>query len=290
MVQGRMIVDLSSPRSAHRHRAQGGRPMSHAPRDARGGARRTRWPEAGQGKWPKRSRTIPRSVRPCCPACGSARIVGIAAGRDAARRAHAQLNRAGSVGVATFYYDVQPAARGTSPPAVYASLIMSCSLMGADRLFKHLEHKLGIDRSETTADGQFTSATRQCTSPRCGSGPKYRWVSTTTRDLDEKPRSMYSRRSSSEPAACCCSGLSTRQPDRIRTPPQAGQLRVARGRIFSHKTPDEVHRDRSPPDFAAAVGRLPDRSLGFVPGLRRSPVHRIATPTSPSRARSRIAS
>ena len=49
-------------------------------------------------------------------------------------------------------------------------MTLSCSLMGADRLFKHLERTLGIRHGETTKDGRFTLRKVECLAA-CGRGP-----------------------------------------------------------------------------------------------------------------------
>ena len=57
-------------------------------------------------------------------------------------------------GIATFYtmFNLKPVGRHH----LQLCMTLSCSLMGADRLFRHLERKLGIGHGETTADGRFT--------------------------------------------------------------------------------------------------------------------------------------
>ena len=71
-------------------------------------------------------------------------------------------------GVATFYtmFNLQPVGRHH----LQVCLTLSCSLMGADRLFKHLEHKLGIGHGQTTPDGRFTLRRVECLAA-CGGGP-----------------------------------------------------------------------------------------------------------------------
>src|ERR1041384_2231202 len=56
-------------------------------------------------------------------------------------------------GIATFYtmFNMKPVGRHH----LQVCMTLSCSLMGADRLFKHLENKLGVGHGETTADGRF---------------------------------------------------------------------------------------------------------------------------------------
>jgi NADH-quinone oxidoreductase subunit E len=71
-------------------------------------------------------------------------------------------------GIATFYtmFNLQPVGRHH----LQVCMTLSCSLMGADRLFRHLEHKLGIGHGETTADGRFTLRRVECLAA-CGGGP-----------------------------------------------------------------------------------------------------------------------
>lgn len=71
-------------------------------------------------------------------------------------------------GVATFYtmFNLQPVGRHH----LQVCMTLSCSLMGADRLFRHLEHKLGVGHGETTPDGRFTLRRVECLAA-CGGGP-----------------------------------------------------------------------------------------------------------------------
>jgi NADH-quinone oxidoreductase E subunit len=71
-------------------------------------------------------------------------------------------------GVATFYtmFNLRPV--GTYHLQVCMTL--SCSLMGADRLFQHLSRRLGIGHGETTPDGRFTLRRVECLAA-CGGGP-----------------------------------------------------------------------------------------------------------------------
>jgi NADH-quinone oxidoreductase subunit E len=63
-------------------------------------------------------------------------------------------------GIATFYtmFNLQPVGRHH----LQVCMTLSCSLMGADRLFRHLERKLGIGHGETTPDGRFTLRRVEC--------------------------------------------------------------------------------------------------------------------------------
>jgi NADH-quinone oxidoreductase subunit E len=47
---------------------------------------------------------------------------------------------------------------------------LSCSLLGADRVFELLEKKLGIKAGETTPDGKFTLSRVECLGS-CGTAP-----------------------------------------------------------------------------------------------------------------------
>lgn len=71
-------------------------------------------------------------------------------------------------GVATFYtmFNLQPVGRHH----LQVCMTLSCSLMGADRLYAHLSRKLGIGHGETTADGRFTLRKVECLAA-CGRGP-----------------------------------------------------------------------------------------------------------------------
>jgi len=71
-------------------------------------------------------------------------------------------------GIATFYtmFNLQPVGRYH----LQVCMTLSCSLMGADRLFRHLERKLGIGHGQTTPDGRFTLRKVECLAA-CGGGP-----------------------------------------------------------------------------------------------------------------------
>lgn len=71
-------------------------------------------------------------------------------------------------GVATFYtmFNLQPVGKYH----LQVCMTLSCSLMGSDRLFRHLERKLGVGHGETTADGRFTLRRVECLAA-CGGGP-----------------------------------------------------------------------------------------------------------------------
>ena len=71
-------------------------------------------------------------------------------------------------GVATFYtmFNLQPVGRHH----VQVCMTLSCSLMGADKLYRHLENQLGISHGETTPDGRFTLRKVECLAA-CGGAP-----------------------------------------------------------------------------------------------------------------------
>ena len=71
-------------------------------------------------------------------------------------------------GIATFYtmFNLKPVGRHH----LQLCMTLSCSLMGADRLFRHLERKLGIGHGETTADGRFSLRRVECLAG-CGAAP-----------------------------------------------------------------------------------------------------------------------
>jgi NADH-quinone oxidoreductase E subunit len=71
-------------------------------------------------------------------------------------------------GVATFYtmFNLKPVGKYH----LQLCMTLSCSLMGSDRLFRHLERKLGVGHGETTTDGRFTLRKVECLAA-CGGGP-----------------------------------------------------------------------------------------------------------------------
>lgn len=71
-------------------------------------------------------------------------------------------------GVRSFYtlFDTRP--RGTHVIQVCRTL--SCAMLGAESLLRHLEQRLGIREGETTDDGQFTLRTAECLAS-CGTAP-----------------------------------------------------------------------------------------------------------------------
>ena len=86
-------------------------------------------------------------------------------------------------GIATFYtmFHLKPIGRHD----IQVCMTLSCSLMGADRLFKHLERKLGIGHGETTPDGRFTLRKVECLAA-CGYAPCLQVGFDYHHDLDER--------------------------------------------------------------------------------------------------------
>jgi len=86
-------------------------------------------------------------------------------------------------GIATFYtmFNMKPVGRHH----LQVCMTLSCSLMGSDRLFKHLEKKLGIGHGETTPDGRFTLRRVECLAA-CGAGPCMQVGFDYHENLDEK--------------------------------------------------------------------------------------------------------
>ncbi len=71
-------------------------------------------------------------------------------------------------GVASFYsmFRLKPTGRYE----IQVCMTLSCSLMGADRIFEYLGRRLGIGNGETTADGRITLRRVECLAA-CGGGP-----------------------------------------------------------------------------------------------------------------------
>ena len=86
-------------------------------------------------------------------------------------------------GIATFYtmFNLKPVGRHH----LQVCMTLSCSLMGADRLFRHLERKLGVGNGETTPDGRFTLRKVECLAA-CGYGPCMQVGFDYHHDLDEQ--------------------------------------------------------------------------------------------------------
>jgi NADH-quinone oxidoreductase subunit E len=71
-------------------------------------------------------------------------------------------------GVATFYtmFHLEPVGRHV----LQVCCTLSCSLMGAERIVRYIERKLGIGVGETTKDGRFTLKKVECLAS-CGTAP-----------------------------------------------------------------------------------------------------------------------
>ena len=85
-------------------------------------------------------------------------------------------------GIATFYtmFNLKPVGKYH----LQLCMTLSCSLMGADRLYRHLESKLGISHGETTADGRFTLRKVECLAA-CGGAPCLQVNDAYHENLDE---------------------------------------------------------------------------------------------------------
>jgi NADH-quinone oxidoreductase E subunit len=79
-----------------------------------------------------------------------------------------ELNEPEVFGVATFYtmFNLRPVGRHH----LQVCMTLSCSLMGSDRLFRHLQNRLGLGNGETTPDGRFTLRKVECLAA-CGYAP-----------------------------------------------------------------------------------------------------------------------
>jgi NADH-quinone oxidoreductase subunit E len=86
-------------------------------------------------------------------------------------------------GIATFYtmFNLKPVGRHH----LQVCMTLSCSLMGSDRLFRHLEQRLGVSHNETTRDGRFTLRRVECLAA-CGGGPCMQVNLDYHENLDEK--------------------------------------------------------------------------------------------------------
>jgi NADH-quinone oxidoreductase E subunit len=85
-------------------------------------------------------------------------------------------------GIATFYtmFNLKPVGRHH----LQVCMTLSCSLMGSDRLFRHLQRRLGIGHGETTADGRFTLRRVECLAA-CGGAPCLQVNDVYHENLDE---------------------------------------------------------------------------------------------------------
>jgi NADH-quinone oxidoreductase subunit E len=78
------------------------------------------------------------------------------------------LSRADVMSVASFYdmLELEPVGRHM----IYVCQNLSCSLLGAERLIRHLEQRLGIRVGETTPDGLISLKRMECLAA-CGAAP-----------------------------------------------------------------------------------------------------------------------
>jgi NADH-quinone oxidoreductase E subunit len=78
------------------------------------------------------------------------------------------LSPADVMSVASFYdmLHLEPAGKHV----IYVCQNLSCSLLGAERLIRHLENRLGIRMGETTPDGLITLKRMECLAS-CGTAP-----------------------------------------------------------------------------------------------------------------------
>lgn len=78
------------------------------------------------------------------------------------------LAAADVMSVASFYdmFSLEPVGRHL----IYVCQNLSCALLGAEALIRHLEARLGIRMGETTSDGQITLRRMECLAA-CGAGP-----------------------------------------------------------------------------------------------------------------------
>jgi NADH-quinone oxidoreductase subunit E len=86
-------------------------------------------------------------------------------------------------GIATFYtmFHLKPVGRHH----LQLCMTLSCSLMGADRLYRHLQGKLAISHGEVTPDGRFSLQRVECLAA-CGGGPCMQVGMAYHENLDEQ--------------------------------------------------------------------------------------------------------
>jgi NADH-quinone oxidoreductase subunit E len=82
--------------------------------------------------------------------------------------AYLGLSPADVMSVASFYDMLELEPVGTH--LVYVCQNLTCSLLGAETLIRHLESRLGIRMGETTPDGKITLKRMECLAA-CGGGP-----------------------------------------------------------------------------------------------------------------------
>ena len=177
---------------------------------------------------------------------------------------------------------------------VYVCTNLPCSLRGARTLLKGLETHLGVHGGGTTQDGRITIGHEECLGS-CGTAPMMRVDGQLPREPRPEPRPAHRRR-----AGVGVDRRAVRQELplralRRRRVPNARRLRGERGgfsglRRRSRSTPEQVT------DMVKASGLRGRGGAGFATGMKwsfmpktsdRMKVHRRATATSRSRARSR---
>jgi NADH-quinone oxidoreductase E subunit len=82
--------------------------------------------------------------------------------------AYLELSAADVMSVASFYdmLNLEPVGRHL----IYVCQNLTCALLGAEALIRHLEARLGIRMGETTPDGRITLKRMECLAA-CGAGP-----------------------------------------------------------------------------------------------------------------------
>ena len=195
-------------------------------------------------------------------------------------------------GIATFYtmFNLKPVGRHH----LQVCMTLSCSLMGADRLFRHLEKKLGVGHGETTADGRFTLRRVECLAA-CGGGPCMQVNFDYHENLDEaKVDALLEKLQVSTPRGpLLFKDIDTPGLDRRSTSIARAAATQALGQVLGKKTPDECI------EIVKASGLRGRGGAGFPTGLkwsfvpeadRQAAATSCATPTRASPARSRTAS
>jgi NADH-quinone oxidoreductase E subunit len=81
---------------------------------------------------------------------------------------HLGLSAADVMSVASFYdmFSLEPV--GTH--LIYVCQNLTCAMLGAEKLIRHLESRLGIHMGETTPDGKITLKRMECLAS-CGTAP-----------------------------------------------------------------------------------------------------------------------
>ncbi len=144
--------------------------MSHAPVTVALETRPLEWPEAARKQVEEALTHYPNRRSAVLPALWIAQRtwgwIPPGALRLVARTV--ELPEPEVFGIATFYtmFNLQPVGRHH----LQLCMTVSCSLVGADRLYEHLRRRLGIEHGETTPDGRFTLRKVECLAA-CGNGP-----------------------------------------------------------------------------------------------------------------------